>query len=71
MCEKVNIPEWLNFVWFQNISIKTSTFFFRVCIVTTIDHTEIIDLEILVCFSKIKANFVNLSRVQKLIKSLQ
>lgn len=54
-----------------SISLRQCTcyflsFFSRICLVTTIDHTEILDLEILVsCFSKIKAKFMILSQEHK------
>ena len=49
-----------------NIYIYIFFFFNKVFLVTTVDHTEIIDLGILIpCLSKMKANFINLSKEHK------
>lgn len=52
---------------FSTISFyKCTNFFNKVFLVTTVDHTEIIDLGILIpCLSKMKANFINLSKEHK------
>lgn len=66
----MNVTEGLSFLQslFTNVLVPAFFFFFwdKVCLVTTVNHNEIIDLGILIsCFSKIKENFINLSKEHK------
>ena len=64
----MNVTEGLSFLQslFTNVLVPAFFFLDKVCLVTTVNHNEIIDLGILIsCFSKIKENFINLSKEHK------